>query len=210
MSESFLTTDALPSSPRDEPNPTFHNGSATKQMPKESTDKGNSDEGFEPQSQSAPNSGFYHKKPQVVNNVIQVINSPGTRIGSTHHYHSSPKSRAHDSPTITETEKMALLKKSTEPVFQNDIDALKEHIGHNYRSIFNKLGLSLGEIQQAEMGYSKNESEMMRVLLLKWRQSNFKEDATVGRLARALWDCNEHEALRIWASQYDQLHQEVD
>ncbi|XP_030748336.1 protein immune deficiency [Sitophilus oryzae] len=184
------TTDAMPSPPRDQNNQYQNKSENIKHRSSFRSNKGVFDE-----------ESFPKPPPSQQVTVINVQNSKVVHIGTVNNYNMCQSNKNKGTPKVEPTESINALRKSKNPVTEDDILFLSDHMNSKWVTLARHFKYSQGKIEQ--FGYKRTDlKEIIYQFLLDWIRNNGTKKATVGVLAEALWQCDQQEALNIWSQQY--------
>ncbi|XP_044765320.1 protein immune deficiency [Coccinella septempunctata] len=226
LDEEDLTTDAFASPPRDdvqnESNSTSQNGiNDTETRRRHSDGGGKSSQRHKGGSESDDSDPSNPRKccsdrrfsskshegyhgPNAYASVINISNATGIQIGSNFTYYiNSPNDAGKKTPKrskdVPKTEKITLLLNSEERVTEKDIQFLSAHIDATWMETARKLDYSEGQISQFYCDFINiGLKEVIYQFLLDWIRNNGK-NATVGKLAEALWNSDQRQCVSKWS-----------
>ncbi|EFA11587.1 protein immune deficiency [Tribolium castaneum] len=183
-----LTTDAIPSPPRDE-------------VKKEETDE-TEPTNIPPKTKTKTRVFKKPKKsgPSAFASVINISNANGIHVGSNYNVYLSNKSETQSQQQhYIVTEAIRGLFHSDVPVDRKDLIFLSPHINEHWRTMARALDFSDGQVSQFYEDYIRSGvKEVIYQLLLDWIQ-NEADCATVGKLSKVLWDTNQQDAVQRWS-----------
>ncbi|XP_044256597.1 protein immune deficiency [Tribolium madens] len=179
-----LTTDAIPSPPRDE-------------VKQEETEPTN----IPPKMKTKTRVFKKSKKsePTAFASVINISNANGIHVGSNYNVYLSKTETQPQKKDYIVTEPIRRLFDSGVPVDRKALIFLSPHINEHWRTMARALDFSDGQISQFYEDYIRSGiKEVIYQLLLDWIQ-NDADRATVGKLSKVLWDTNQQDAVKRWS-----------
>ncbi|CAH1378312.1 hypothetical protein MTP99_019665 [Tenebrio molitor] len=187
-----LTTDAIPSPPRDEVN---------KEKDENVEELGH----INGQPKMKTKSRVFKKPkkstPTAFASVINISNANGIHVGSNYNVYLN-KTENTQKTDYTITHAIKTLFDSTVPVDRKHLLFLVPHINEEWRNTARILDYSDGQISQFYEDYIRSGiKEVKYQLLLDWIQ-NEDDAATVARLSKALWETNQQDAVKRWSETF--------
>ncbi|XP_018566553.1 uncharacterized protein LOC108907381 [Anoplophora glabripennis] len=196
-----ITTDALPSPPRD--------GSENSRK-NSSDDSDNKESRFEEintnnssaHSRKTKSRGFTNMKrrnpPTACASIININNSSDIHVGAKVTYNLNRCEKT-EKPDIIETSAIKILRNNPNPLTQEDLSFVATHIDERWRDIGRVLNFSDGQIEQFFINNnSYGIKEVIYQLLLDWYR-NEPTKATIGNLASILWGQNQKDVVKRWS-----------
>lgn len=91
------------------------------------------------------------------------------------------------------------LSRSDEKITKDHMLMIHVHLGKGWKEVAEKLGFSVGQIDQFLKDYeSKGISEVIYQVLLQWQQIH-TQNATIGQLVSAMWSAQEYDCAERFA-----------
>lgn len=209
-----LTTDAVPSPPRDDPTTKPDMPSNSQSANKKTTRK---------KRKIPQGCKFLCKSLYITNsymilahtNIVNINNSKTVHVGPNIviNYGNEKQNRNNIREPDNEIKKFFC---NCEPLSRKHLTFISKHIDEKWKKVGRKLGYSEGQMAQfvlnhKELGYEEvNKHEGLKPvydcsfslkvifqMLLDWIQDK-PDEATVGQLAKVLWKCEQQEAVERW------------
>jgi len=189
-----LTTDAIPSAPRDEEeineeakdHINFHFRNATSNKRQKSK--------FEK---------FKHETPEFpMMSIVNISHATGVQFGNNFNIYMNKTDGTGNKKDFVVTDAIRTLFTSTLPVTKENISFISAHVNEQWRETARTLHYSPGQISQFYENHSRSGlKEVIYQFLLDWIQ-NEVDAATVGKLSNALWKTNQQDAVIRWSKNF--------
>ncbi|CAH0562047.1 unnamed protein product [Brassicogethes aeneus] len=191
LDDNNLTTDAMPSPPRDE--------NQENNEKRENNDKqSESNECFEEEPIKQNRTGRDNPRNCSSNIMVNISNSNHVHVGSNTTIVLNKKEAK---KKYQMTDSVRRLMENRKPVSKSDISFLATHIGDGWKNTARNLDYSEGQINQLYIdNHSHGVREVIYQFLLDWIQ-NEPEKATVSKLALTLWEADEKDAVNRWSKE---------